>query len=738
VPKDREGTEHRATEVGPTRPGPDGTSAARLGARGILVSAVIPIGFVLLMTLAHPLSSYFETDPDEGNNLIKALMLSRGHGLYEEIWSDQPPLFTYALRGWFGLFGWSVAAARYLVLLTSAVMLGAVFLALRASWGLVHAIAAVLLLILAPYYGQLSVSVMLGLPALAAAVLAFSALTAWFRSGRRRWLVASAVALGLSVLTKLFTAFLVPVFFIAIAAAAWHRHRGDAQRSSRSQRRAVRWRWLAPPTIWLAVFCGVTLAILLTLVSPAGIRQLVQPHLAARAAPLYAEGSEFARIDFWLKGGSEGRSGILDYLALALAGLLIVIRQRRWMWLVPAAWAAVAYLILRSHVPVWYHHQLLVTIPTCLMAGIATGEIVPRVGDLARRGANVAGTSLPLRILALAALVAVLLNLPARVRELNTPPPLSKVAARDRYLTALMERLAIPNAWVFSDRQMFAFRAGLNVPPELCVTSQKRMASGELTPVQVLEAFEHYDLQQVVFCGWRMPITAAMLEYLRQRFDPIYDDDLGGHVFLAKDSQMDPLPALEAALQEAPRSPEAQCLVGRWLAARGDTDGALLHYRQALQTDPGHQGAALLLAETMLATGNTEEAFRWFRLAYERGAAGGVAGPRLAIRYAWRMATNVDPNWRDGGRAERVARSALRSCQRNPQFRRHLPEALESLAAALAVQGRFAEAIAVASRAEDLLGTGPERTTASQIRRQLEAYRRGDLYLEPVRVPSFP
>ncbi|HET9953991.1 MAG TPA: hypothetical protein VFQ61_05790, partial [Polyangiaceae bacterium] len=41
----------------------------------------------------------FEIDPDEGNNLIKALLLDRGHAFLTEIWSDQPPLFPHLLWG---------------------------------------------------------------------------------------------------------------------------------------------------------------------------------------------------------------------------------------------------------------------------------------------------------------------------------------------------------------------------------------------------------------------------------------------------------------------------------------------------------------------------------------------------------------------------------------------------------------------------------------------------------------
>ena len=65
----------------------------------------VPGLFFLFVWSWHPFHDVFEFDPDEGNNVIKALMLAEGHALYAEIWSDQPPLFTHLLRGWFALTG---------------------------------------------------------------------------------------------------------------------------------------------------------------------------------------------------------------------------------------------------------------------------------------------------------------------------------------------------------------------------------------------------------------------------------------------------------------------------------------------------------------------------------------------------------------------------------------------------------------------------------------------------------
>ena len=80
---------------------------------------VLPFCFCLIVLLLGLTCNAFQYDTDEGLNLMKSLLQLRGRHLYSEIWSDQPPVFTYVLSGWFKLTGQNVNAARILVLLFS-------------------------------------------------------------------------------------------------------------------------------------------------------------------------------------------------------------------------------------------------------------------------------------------------------------------------------------------------------------------------------------------------------------------------------------------------------------------------------------------------------------------------------------------------------------------------------------------------------------------------------------------
>lgn len=67
-----------------------------------LLPSFFLVVFVLLKT---PFLREFQFDNDEGINLMKALLFERGFSLYDEIWSDQPPVFTVLLAWWFKIFG---------------------------------------------------------------------------------------------------------------------------------------------------------------------------------------------------------------------------------------------------------------------------------------------------------------------------------------------------------------------------------------------------------------------------------------------------------------------------------------------------------------------------------------------------------------------------------------------------------------------------------------------------------
>jgi len=471
-----------------------------------MLHLALPLAFLAAMLIFFPFRQRFEFDLDEGLNAMKALLVARGYPLYTQVWSDQPPLLTYLLAACFRVFGASVDAGRILVLLFSTLLLAAVVHYLRMTWGLWHALAGGLFIILLPFYTSLSVAIMVGLPSIAFACLSLLALAAWQQYRQERWLVVSALLLGISVLIKLFTGFLAPIFALGLLLEERARL-VDAH----SWRRVLR-----PALLWSLIFGAVTAGAGLLLVGPADLSQLITTHLAARQGAAFISLTEDQPISWYLRDA-------WPFLLLGGLGCVFAALERRWTSFYLLAWAGVAYLLLSFHAPVWYHHQFLITIPAAILAAIAAGEGIRVIPHVLRSRAFLSGRTL----LAALALVGFIAVLGARARltyysfamPASLIPPEAPTGGHETDFLAAMARYTTNTHWVITDMPMYAFRVGLLVPPPLAAITDKRLSSGEITEEQIIQVIEKYQPEQVLLGRFDLPTVEA---YLKKDYRRIY------------------------------------------------------------------------------------------------------------------------------------------------------------------------------------------------------------------------
>lgn len=421
------------------------------------------IAFAAWVTALGPWWGVYAFDADEGGNLMKALLVADGHRLYTEIWSDQPPVFTWALAAVTAVAGPDVAAARGLVLAFAALLVVSLFRLVRRADGRAAAWVAVAALAASPLVLRLGVSVMIGLPAAALAVAALDQATV---AGRPRlWL--SAGLMAAAVMCKLFVAVAVPAALVLVAAAA-----SDASLRARLTRLAE----------WSAVAGLVAAAITLAAV-PDAAEALVRTHVDAGAVEA-----------FRLQGGAGRLVAMVEKNAavaiLGVVGLALSLSMRRRHVAQPLVWIVVAAVVLVGHRPLWYHHALVLVVPLAWLAGGIGGALADAAGR-AREGAA-PGRWRTGR--AVAAGLAIVVAAPyaaeamAETREAFHARPSN---AERRALGALRMH-AEGTRWVVTDSPIDAVRAGLRVPPPLAVFSLKRLKTGGLTPDGVVAVLEAY------------------------------------------------------------------------------------------------------------------------------------------------------------------------------------------------------------------------------------------------------
>jgi 4-amino-4-deoxy-L-arabinose transferase-like glycosyltransferase len=473
----------------------------------LLLPILIALIFVAFTFSYYPFREKIQFDSDEGLNLMRSMLVVLGHPLYSEVSSDQPPLFTQMLALLLRLVGFDVNPARVLVLLFSGLLVWSCAQFLQITWGKLAAILFLPLIIMAPRYLDLSVSVMIGVPSIALAAMAMLFVTFWHRDKRNLWLVLSGFALAVSVLIKLFTGFFVSIFLIGITVSTYFDKGADG----------FSLKTLRPALIWIISFATLGVLLGLILVGPQNVWLLIFPHLTA---PITQElqGPGYT-INAHLRAA-------VPLLILGIFGALVAVYRRNWLTLYPLAWSALAYALFSFYSPVFYHHQLLITVPIAMMAAAVVGDGILYLIRL-RRSPDLIHLRTIVGILALIGFAWVSTHyVPVLDKELMNQPRISGFNLRAtpgklKVLRTMNEYVDQTN-WIVTDMPMYAFRVQRPVPPILATFSSKRLATGSLTEEDILTAMREYQPEQVLMARFVIP---PLEEYLQKNYTLILSEE---------------------------------------------------------------------------------------------------------------------------------------------------------------------------------------------------------------------
>lgn len=450
--------------------------------------------FFAAIAIYSPILLQQDLDYDEGINLMKALLLQRGYALYTEIWSDQPPLLTALLAGWFAAVGDSVFAGRLLILAFAAGLVLALHNAIRYYTSSLAAVGAVLLLLFSQEFIRLSSSVMIGLPALALAAVTLWLLLRYRQTDRGIWLALSAVSMACAAQIKLWAVVAIPaaLLYLLIADAA---RPHTVRMSGRGFWETVGWFLLTSSGYLVIGFIFGALR----------MDQLIAPHFDAstRDAFLYTDNL------LYLQHAAQRHAPIL---IMALVGVIWAIRWRKVEIILPLFWFAASIGALMVQRPLWHHHITLFTIPLCwlsaygIQAGVQTVQTMAQKQRKSRREIlRVYGVG----VIATGFLVAILFY-PLPVLALIQQETVSNLPTyRPQVVDHLRQDVQTQPGVIFTDRPFYAFQAHAITPPETAVLSRKRLQSGEITDEMLVKVLEKYAPHYIIL----------------ERFGPIYGEN---------------------------------------------------------------------------------------------------------------------------------------------------------------------------------------------------------------------
>ena len=255
---------------------------------------------------------------------MKGLLLERGYLLYTEVWSDQPPFFTLILSWWLHLFDTTTMVSRLLVILLSTLLVWAFFLSVSIQTSMFSAMVATFLLIISEEYIRLSLSIMIGLPALSLVMLSISLLLLSQRRGSEVLVAASGVVMAAALQTKLIALAPLPGIVAYLLLCKPAAYPATFRRWFRLRRLA--W-WVVPAMFTYLLF------VLLTNVDLFGT--LIVPHVGR------ATRDAFQSVDnlSYLRAAATRH---LPYIVLFAIGTVWAIRRRQIQILLPVGWLLTA------------------------------------------------------------------------------------------------------------------------------------------------------------------------------------------------------------------------------------------------------------------------------------------------------------------------------------------------------------------------------------------------------------
>lgn len=184
----------------------------------------------------------------------------------------------------------------------------------------------------------------------------------------------------------------------------------------------------------------------------------------------------------------------------------------------------------------------------------------------------------------------------------------------------------------------------------------------------------------------------------------------------------------EKALELRPDFPLARNNLVNALLKTGEADSAIEQLRKALDFRPHDADINYKVGSLLQSRGRFREAVSY----YEKSLAVAPENPRCLNDFAWILATCPDSSLRNGSKAVDLARKAdyLAGNQE--------PLVVDTLAAAYAETGDFANAIAAANRALQVATGQGKIASCDQIRAHLALFRTGKPVREPGASPILP
>ena len=406
------------------------------------------------------ISYYYSSD--EGLNLIKSLLVLKGHKLYSEIWSDQPPVFTYIVSYFINLFGFDEGLLRILINIFSLIIVlgvGEIVSDIISKYHqrddykvrLISYLFAFIFVPLINNYLKFSNAIMIGIPCLSFGVL--GAVFFQKRKLNKIYYFLSAFFLSLSVFTKFFG--ILIAFGLAFA---------EIIESLLSKRFSEVMKELL---IFAAICAGISLVVL-SILTPELFENFYSNLLSGHLK--HSKTSFFSTGDKLIRRLDNIKTILRSTTLLFVVGLFF---NRLRLYILPLSLLLFNFIVFANHKPIWEHHYYFIYFPFAILAAVVFSSFALSFNSLEKiKRDKKEMVAFCIFILSLSFL---LWKAPGAIK--GQYKKLVKNSTKMNPVVVELIKNNSTNEYVFTDMPLYAIAAGKLVPPEIAVLSWKRVSS---------------------------------------------------------------------------------------------------------------------------------------------------------------------------------------------------------------------------------------------------------------------
>lgn len=471
---------------------------------------------------------------DEGIHVLLAQLLAAGYVPYSELFVSYPPVFVWSLEWPWRIWG-TVEAIQLFMTFYALLGVAAVGLIGFRLGGTIAGVLAAIILSVSTTYLDGSRAVMTEVPSIGVAALAVALAALYYWQGFRGWLLASGLAMSISLMLKILSPFvlgLVP--FLILTRQTEKRHVQDD---------------------WLTVFkkvvgdgfiwsLGLLAPILLTFILY-DVNELMRQVITFR----------FDTRVIYEEDATENIEMLVSFVAnnipLLLATLwgisVIVFKQWRVGWFV-LVWFGLALAFSMMQVPLRDKHLPLLLPPAAVLAGVGLGEGLRQLTKTTRQPQTVTVLSSLTVLLLFFGFVWQLNSEFSRYSQTTTTP----LNEENQLLNDYLQQYTSPKDCLITDNPTLAFFANRLVPPNLSEVSSARLRTGYLTYDELILATIDYQCQVVAPVDKRLKRTRPdFVEWSKQNFVGLWLYDGSTEILLAQPlDQPNPTQPIQATLNE--------------------------------------------------------------------------------------------------------------------------------------------------------------------------------------------